>query len=155
MLLHQIAFRRGTLLAALLLIFLLSEPLQAGCITKDGVLLKSRLGKKAPTSWQVRRYTPFKRLGEPYNGWVHVRDFEGEKHWVQQKFFTEKYHCLIVRKDSTPIMVAPKKRSNQKFKQLAEKYETFKFLKVKKGWVQIKDVHGDTGWVLLSDVWLD
>ena len=139
----------------LILSFLLSASLHAGCIKSEGVLLKARFGKKAPTSWQVRKYTPFKRLGEPYKGWVHIKDFEGEKHWVKQKFFTEKYHCLIVKKDTTPIMVSPTSKSNQKFKELAKKYETFRFLKAQKGWIHIKDVHGDTGWVRLSDVWVD
>jgi len=139
----------------LILCFLLSASLHAGCITNDGVVLKAHFGKKAATSWQVRRYTPFKRLGETYKGWIHIKDFEGQKHWVKQKYFTEKYHCLIIKKDSTPIMVSPTVKSNQKFKQLAEKYETFKFIKIKKNWVQIKDAHGDTGWVRLRDVWID
>jgi len=139
----------------LILGFLLSASLNAGCITQEGVLLKARFGKKAPTSWQVRKYTPFKRLGQTYKGWIHVRDFEGEKHWVEQKFFTEKYHCLVIKKDSTPIMVGPGTKYNQKFKELAEKYEAFKFLKVKKGWIKIKDPHGDTGWVQLRDVWVN
>ncbi len=134
---------------------LLSTSLHAGCVTQDSVVLKSRLGKKAPTSWQVRRYTPFKRLGDPYKGWVHIKDFEGEKHWIRQKFYTEKYHCLMVKNDSTPIMTEPTTKSNQKFREPAVKYETFKFLKVKKGWVQVKDAYGDTGWVRLRDVWID
>ena len=40
-------------------------------------------------------------------------------------------------------------------KESALKYETFKFMRAKKGWVQVKDVYGDIGWVLYKDVWVD
>ena len=139
----------------LILGFFISVSLHAGCITQDGVFLKAGFGKKAPTSWQVRKYTPFKRLAPTYKGWVYIKDFEGEKHWVEQKFFTEKYHCLIIKKDTTPIMAGPGTKYNEKFKELAEKYESFRFIKAKKGWINIQDAHGDTGWVRLRDVWID
>ena len=139
----------------LILSIFLSVSLHAGCVTKDEVPLKGRLGKNAPVSWKVRKYTPLKKLGQPYNGWVHVKDMDGDKHWIRQKFFTEKYHCLMVKNDRTPIRIAPSLNSSEKFKEPAEKYETFKFLRAKKGWIEIMDVHGDVGWIKASDVWTD
>ena len=140
---------------AFLMAFLLSTSLHAGCINRDEVALKATIGKRAPLSWKVRKYTPLKKLGEPYNGWVRVRDLEGDKHWVKQKDFTEKYHCVMIKNDSTMLKVGPGDKYNDKFKEPAEKYETFRFLKAKKGWVHVRDVHGDTGWLKYSDVWTD
>lgn len=138
----------------LILSIFLSVSLHAGCVTKDGVFLRGRLGKKAPVSWQVRKYTPLKKLGQPYNGWMRVKDMEGDKHWIRQRFFTQKYHCVMV-KNTTPIRIAPDIKAHEKFKEPAEKYETFKFLRAKKGWLKVMDVHGDVGWVKASDVWTD
>jgi SH3-like domain-containing protein len=105
-------------------------------------------------SWKVRKFTPLKKLGVPYNGWVHVKDMEGDKHWIMQKFLTEKYHCLMVQ-NTTLIRTGPGLKYNEKFKEPAEKYETFKFLRAKRGWIEVMDVHGDVGWLQASDVWTD
>ena len=61
----------------------------------------------------------------------------------------------MVKNDRTPIRIAPSLNSSEKFKEPAEKYETFKFLRAKKGWIEIMDVHGDVGWIKASDVWTD
>ncbi len=139
----------------LIITIFLSASLNAGCVTKDGVLLRGRYGAKAPVSWQVRKFTPLKKLGQPYNGWVRVKDLEGDKHWVRQNHFTEKYHCVMVKNDLVPIRIGPGLKYSEKFKEPAEKYETFKFLKAKKGWVKVMDAHGDVGWLKYSDVWTD
>jgi SH3-like domain-containing protein len=124
-------------------------------VTRDGVILRAGFGKKAPVSWHVRKYTPLKKLGQPYNGWVRVKDLEGDKHWLKETFFTEKYHCVMIKSDRTAIRVGPGLKYNEKFKEPGEKYETFKFIKAKRGWVEVKDVHGDIGWLKFSDVWVD
>jgi len=139
----------------IVLSFILSASLYAGCVIRDNVPLKAGIDKKAKVAWLVRKYTPLKRIGEPYNGWVRVLDLEGDKYWVRQIFYTEKYHCAMVKTDRTLIRIGPGPRFNEKFKQPAEKYETFKFLKAKKGWIKVKDVHGDFGWIKSSDVWVD
>ena len=128
--------------------------LNAECIIKDGVELRSTPSKKAPITWQVRKYFPVKKLKET-EYWMKVLDLEGGRHWVQKIYLTNKYHCVIVKESETRIKEGPDEKSEAKYKESALRYETFKFISVKRGWVQIKDAYGDKGWVLYKDVWVD
>ncbi len=62
---------------------------------------------------------------------------------------------MIVRVDETRIKLEPFIGAKDKFQESAYKYETFKFLKAKKAWIEVQDVHGDTGWLMYKDVWVD
>ena len=135
-------------------IFFLIYGLNAECIIKDSIELRSSPSKKAPVTWQVRKYFPVKKLKET-EYWMKVLDLEGGRHWVQKMYLTNKYHCVIVKESETRIKDEPTDESPPKYKESALRYETFKFMSAKKGWVQIKDVYGDTGWVLYKDVWVD
>ena len=135
------------------MLFLLSG-LNAECITQDGIELRASPSKRSAVTWQVRKYFPVKKISET-NYWMHVVDFEGDKHWVQKAYVTKKYHCVIVATSECRIKREPSDESEVKYKESALKYETFKFIKAKKGWIQIKDVYGDGGWLPYKDVWVD
>jgi hypothetical protein len=44
----------------LIISFFLCFNLFSECVVRDGVKLRSRPSKKAPVTWQVRKYFPFK-----------------------------------------------------------------------------------------------
>ena len=134
--------------------FFLIYGLNAECVIKDGAELRNAPSKHAAVTWQIRKYFPVKKLQET-EYWIKVIDLEGDRHWVEKKYLTKKYHCVIVKGSETRIKKEPESRSLDKYKESALKYETFKFMKARKGWIKIKDVYGDTGWVLYKDVWVD
>ena len=128
--------------------------LNAECITSDNVKLRIAPSKYAAVTWQVRKYFPVKKLGET-ELWMKVLDLEGDKHWVFKQHLTKKYHCVIVKVTEARIKEEPTKMAKDKYKESAYKYETFKFISAKKGWIQVKDVYGDVGWITLKEVWVD
>jgi SH3-like domain-containing protein len=125
------------------------------CIIQDGVKLRSRPSKRAPITWQVRKYFPFKKLKNQTKYWTQILDLHGKKHWVPKMYYTKRYHCVIVKSDETRIKQEPKLGAKDKFQESAFKYETFKFISARRGWIQVEDVHGDTGWIMYKDVWVD
>jgi SH3-like domain-containing protein len=128
--------------------------LNAECIINDNVKLRIAPSKYAAVTWQVRKYFPVKKLGET-EFWMKVLDLEGDKHWVPKMHLTKKYHCVIIKVSEARIKEEPRIRAKDKYKESAYKYETFKFISAKKGWVQVKDVFGDIGWLSIKDVWVD
>jgi SH3-like domain-containing protein len=126
----------------------------AECITSDNVRLRVAPSKYAAVTWKVRKYFPVKKIGET-EYWMNVIDLEGDKHWVAKLHVTKKYHCAIVKVSEARIKEEPGKRAKDKYKESANKYETFKFMSAKRGWIQVKDVHGDIGWIPYRDLWVD
>lgn len=139
----------------LIISFFLCLNLFSECIRHDGVKLRSLPSKKAAVTWQVRKYFPFKKLKNETKYWTQILDLHGKKHWVAKKDYTKRYNCVIVKANESRIKTDPFIGAKDKFKESAYKYETFKFLKAKKGWIQVQDVHGDTGWLMYKDVWVD
>ncbi|MCX6112672.1 MAG: SH3 domain-containing protein [Proteobacteria bacterium] len=135
------------------MLFLMSG-LNAECIIKNDVELRNAPNKHAAVTWKVRKYFPVKKLKET-NYWMRVVDLEGDKHWVQKMYLTNKYHCVIVKVSESRLKKEPDSKSEVKYKESALKYETFRFVSAKKGWIQIKDVYGDIGWIPYEDVWMD
>lgn len=135
-------------------LLLLTVSLNAECVIQDGVELRQGPSKKAPVTWQVRKFFPVKKIAET-KYWMKVIDMDKNKHWVQKGFLTKRYNCVIVKVSESRIKKEPDETSQDMFKESALKHETFKYIGSKKGWIRIKDVHGDTGWILYKDVWVD
>lgn len=129
--------------------------LSSECVTKDGVGLRLRPSKKAALTWEVRKYFPFKKLKKETKYWTQILDLYGNKHWIPKMHYTKRYHCVIVKADESRIKEEPRIASKDKYREPAFKYETFRFLRAKRGWIKVQDVHGDTGWLLYKDVWVD
>lgn len=135
-------------------LLLLTVNLNAECIVQDGVELRQAPSNKAVVSWQVRKFFPVKKIAET-KYWMKVMDLDKDKHWVQKAFLTKKYHCVIVKVSETRIKKEPNESSQDKFKESALMHETFRYIGSKKDWIYVKDVYGDTGWILYRDVWVD
>ncbi len=139
----------------LLLYLIIILNLDSACINKDGVRLRSRPSKRGTVTWQVRKFFPFKKLKNETKYWTQILDLHGNRHWVPKMHYTERYNCVIVKSYSTRIKVEPRIGGKKKYQEDAKKYDTFKFLSARRGWIEIEDVHGDTGWVRYKDVWVD
>ncbi len=133
----------------------LSE-VKADCINTDGVILRSKSGLNAPVTWRVRKYLPVIPVGKKsYNGWVKIKDMDGDVHWVKQKHITKEYNCVAVKIDGAPIKMDPFMDSPNKYNEPTKKYDTFKFLGATKGWINVEDIYGDTGWIQYENVFTD
>ena len=133
-----------------------SSNVTADCVNSDGVVLRADKGLKSPVTWRVRKFLPLIPVGGgSYNGWIKVRDMDGDIHWVKQKYITKEYHCVAVKIDGVPIKKNPFINSPNKYNEPAKKYDTFKFLGVSKGWINVEDAYGDTGWIQYENVFTD
>lgn len=144
------------MLIVLTTLSILFSGVNAECINKDGAMLRSRRSVKAPITWKVRKYLPLVPVGnKKYKIWTKVRDVDGDIHWARKKDLTKEYNCVIVKIDGTPIKVEPSIDSPEKYIEPAKKYDTFKFIGATKGWINVEDVYGDTGWIQYDYVWTD
>jgi SH3-like domain-containing protein len=127
------------------------------CVDKEGVLFRSRRNNKAPITWQVRKYMPVVPVNKIVykGGWLKIKDMDGDIHWVKSKFITTDYHCVVVKNGPAPIKTEPTMESPDKYVEPAEKYDTFKFIGAVKGWINVEDIHGDTGWIPYEYLWTD
>lgn len=127
------------------------------CVDREGVIFRAARSNKSTATWHVRKYMPFKRVGKQIykGGWIKIKDMDGDSHWVKMKFTTDDYHCVVVKKGQAPIKTEPNLDAPNKYVELAEKYDTFKFLGAVKGWINVEDIYGDSGWIPYEYVWTD
>lgn len=144
------------MIAILTTLAILFSGLGADCVNKDGVKLRSKRSIKAPVTWQVRKYLPLIPVGKDKNKiWTKVRDMDGDIHWVQKKDITKEYNCLAVKMDGAQIKTEPMIDAPDKYTEPTKKYDTFKFLGATKGWINVEDTYGDTGWIQYEYVYTD
>jgi SH3-like domain-containing protein len=122
---------------------------------EENVKLRSRASDKAPVTWQVRKYMPLRQIGGYGKDWLKVIDYEGAKHWVRSQQFSNKYYCAVITSDNVPVKSGPSPSYSQKYKELSNKYETYRFLRRDGEWLEIMDVYGDTGWVNGKYAWIN
>jgi SH3-like domain-containing protein len=130
-----------------------SQNADALCVKASKANLRSGPGTKYEKTWSVYQYMPFARL-EKSGEWHKVKDLDGDVHWIYGKLVTDKYLCGVVKKDNTNIRTGPGTRYKTKSYSPIDKYYSFRVLKKKGGWVNIKDMDGDTGWVHGSLIWI-
>jgi SH3-like domain-containing protein len=99
--------------------------------------------------WQVEKYNPFIVL-EKKEGWVHFKDFEGDKAWIHNSLVGN-VPSVISLKDDCNVRAEPTTDSAIVF--TVEKGVPFKLLQTRGDWLNIEHADGDRGWIFKTLVW--
>lgn len=87
---------------------------------------------------------------EKKNGWVKVRDFEGDEAWVLEKTLGT-IPSVVVSTDKANIREAANTTSDVLFQ--VKRGEVFKIEERKENWLKVVDANGDGGWIREDMVW--
>ena len=120
------------------------------CVSASRAYLRSGPGRQFnPPTWTVHRYMPLREL-QRKDGWVKVRDVDGETHWIKSTLVTDKIQCVTIKSSRANIRSKPTSNSRVWFK--VEKYTSFMLLGRIPKWVKL-NYHGEVMWVFHSLVW--
>ena len=89
---------------------------------------------------------------EKKNGWVKVRDFEGDEAWVSEKLLA-KQPTVVITAERVNIREQANTKSDVLFK--VERGEVFKIEERVGDWLKIVDARGDGGWIRSDMTWGD
>jgi SH3-like domain-containing protein len=87
---------------------------------------------------------------EKKNGWVKVRDFEGDEAWVLEKTLGAT-PSVVVSTDKANIREVANTTSDVLFQ--VKRGEVFKIEERKENWIKVVDANGDGGWIREDMVW--
>lgn len=133
--------------------FLFSPPSYALCVKKSDANLRSGPGTSYRKTGEVFKYTPLKRL-KTRGKWLHVRDVNGEKHWIHRNLITTQYKCAVVKVSEANIRSGPGTKYEEIEYSPSIRYETFKVLRRKGSWVKVEDEFEGRGWIYSKLLWI-
>ena len=113
------------------------------------VNIRSGPGTNYEILWQAGQYYPLNIL-EKKGNWYYFSDFEQDKGWIYVTLVSD-IPSLVVKVDEANVRSGPGKKYPLVFKAL--KGVSFKVLKTKGNWVQVKHGDGDIGWIYRSLLW--
>ena len=120
------------------------------CVSASRAYLRSGPGRQyKPPTWTVHRYMPLLEI-KRQDGWVKVKDVDGETHWIKSNLVTDKIKCVTIKYARANIRSRPNTNSRVWFK--VEKYTSFELLGKLPKWVKL-NYHGEVMWVFHTLVW--
>ena len=111
--------------------------------------IRSGPGTNHEILWQANKYYPFKIL-KKQGKWYYFMDFEQDKGWIHASLVSH-IPSLVVKVGEANVRSGPGKKYPLVFKAL--RGVSFRVLKVKGNWAQVKHEDGDTGWIYRSLLW--
>jgi SH3-like domain-containing protein len=146
---------KKALLSGLITAFLFISHAPAGalCVNVPEANLRGGPGTKYERTWQVFRYMPLKKLREK-GGWYRVRDVDGDIHWIYGKLVTEEFSCGVVKVPEANIRSGPGTNHGKTAASPALRYYSFRIMKTRGDWVQVRDEYGVTGWIAKRLLWI-
>ena len=128
---------------------------EALCVNVSKANLRSGPSTKYEKVWEVYKYMPFMKVGKSLSGdWYAVQDVDGDVSWIYKKLVTEKYKCAVVKSEEVNVRKGPGTNYEKIPSGPAKQYFSFRVLKKKGSWVQVKDEWGATGWVHTDFLWI-
>lgn len=119
-------------------------------IAGSTVNMRASPGKQGEVIWRLDRHYPLKVL-QRRNGWLKVRDFEGDMGWVAARL-TSRSPSMIVKSSRANIRSGPGTR--YRIVARAEYGELLKTREKRGRWVNVFfPGKGKSGWVARSLVW--
>jgi len=106
-------------------------------------------GDKHAIVYSADKFYPVEAL-EKKDGWVKVKDFEGDVAWVAERLLA-KQETIVVEGDKVNVREKPNTTSEIAFK--AERGEVFKVESHQGKWLKVTDASGDGGWIRDDMVW--
>jgi len=142
------------LLSSIALQFILTNSLFANmCVQADRANLRSAPSTTSSKTWEVYRFMPLQKVKEK-NSWIQVRDVDGDTHWIQKKFVTNKIDCAVVREKEAKLRKGPSTKFGLVAGASAKKYYSYKILKRENQWLHVQDAKGGKAWVHRDSVWI-
>jgi SH3-like domain-containing protein len=111
--------------------------------------VRSGPGTKHEILWTAGKYYPVDIIKQSGN-WYQVRDFEGDQGWIYRTLL-KKIPAVIVKGSIANVRKGPGTNFDVLFQ--AEKGVSFKLLKKKGKWFNIRHADGDVGWIHKSLLW--
>ena len=118
-------------------------------VTSNIANVRSGPGTNYDILWRVEKYYPLIVL-EKKEGWVHFKDFEGDKAWIHNSL-VKKINAVITLKDNCNVRSGPGTNTSIVF--TVEKGVPFKILETRGEWVNVEHADGDKGWVFKGLLW--
>lgn len=134
-------------------LFLLASDAQAICVKASLANLRKGPGTNYQKMWEVFKYMPFRKLRQKGN-WLHVKDVDGDVHWIHKKLVTGSYKCAAVKVEKANFRSGPGTSHPQVSWSPMVKYFSMKVIRFKGEWVEVMDARGDMAWVHRSLVWV-
>jgi SH3-like domain-containing protein len=132
-----------------------SNYVHALCIKVTRANVRSGPSTQYDIAWEIYKYMPFEKVGVSLSGrWYAVKDVDGDVNWIYKKLLTDKYRCVVVKKEQVNIRKGPGTNYSQTPSSPVQQYYTGKVLKRKGAWVKIKDEWGDIGWIHTNLLWI-
>lgn len=131
-----------------------SLPLYAEvCVNASRANLRAGPSTQSTKTWEVYKFMPLQKLRER-NGWVQVRDVDGDTHWILKRYTTNKFDCVVVKEREARIRKGPSTKFSIVPNGMAKKYYSYRLLKKEGAWIFVEDAAGGKGWIHRDSVWI-
>lgn len=125
----------------------------AWCVKVPEANLRQGPGTRYEKSWEVFKYMPLKKVGQR-GSWYHMKDVDGDNHWVYGKLLTNGMRCAVVKAETANVRTGPGTNYEKSPLSPVEKYYSFKVLKTQGSWVKVEDEVFNEGWVYKPLLWI-
>lgn len=123
------------------------------CIKAPEANLRKGPGTNHEKSWEVFKYMPLQKIGQK-GDWYHVRDVDGDEHWVYSKLVTNSMRCAAVKVKAANVRTGPGTNFEALFPTPVEKYYSVKVVEIRGDWVKVEDAALNHGWVYKPLLWI-
>ena len=131
----------------------ISGEASALCVTASKANLRSEPSSRSSKSWTVGKYMPLQQLLRKGN-WYHVKDVDGDRHWIHRSLVTASMRCAVVKKKTATMRSGPSTRHAKLPWSPVSKYYTGRVIQSKGRWVKVQDFEQDKGWIAKSRLWI-
>ena len=130
-----------------------SATASAACIKVPEANLRQGPSTDNEKTWEVFQYMPLKKIGQK-GGWSHVKDVDGDEHWVYSKLLSNSMRCAVVKVDEANVRSGPGTNYEKSPLSPVEQYYSFKVIKTQGNWVKVEDEVFNEGWVYKPLLWI-
>ncbi len=123
------------------------------CVHAERANLRARPTTEASKTWEVYKFMPLQKVSEK-KGWLQVRDVDGDTHWIQKRFTTNKFDCAVVKEKEARLRSGPGTRYQVVPGGQAKKYYSYRIVKREGQWLNVKDASGANAWIHRDSVWI-
>ncbi|MDI6797117.1 MAG: SH3 domain-containing protein [Desulfatibacillaceae bacterium] len=142
---------KKALFVSLVLIFLFpgAALAQRMAVSANEANVRSGPGTGYDILWKVEKFHPFE-VRARQDGWVRVRDFEGDEAWIHQDLLNDT-QTVITKAEKVNVRSGPGTGHSVVFR--AERGVPFQVVSRQGAWVQIRHADGDRGWIHGNLLW--
>lgn len=119
-------------------------------VGESSAILYDAPSLKAKKLFVVNRYMPFEQV-VVLDNWIKVRDRSGALYWLEKRVLTDKKYVFALS-PVVDVRAEPDLGSARVF-QVKEKVAMELLELTGTGWVKVRHLDGDTGYVRSTDVW--